>query len=315
MKKLTILDIAKLSGVGKSTVSRVLNNDPKVSQATRNKVKAVIDEHQFIPSRSAQSMRSNESKVIGIIVTRLDSPSENSVVREILPVLYQQGFDVVIMESKFDHKQLVAHLATLQRRHVDGLIVFGFSGFDETLLLPIFKNVVLVSYEGKHYPSVCYDNTGSVELVMDYLYQQGLRHIAYIGVDESDAMTGKLRLDGYLNAIKKYSLKAQISTGELSYLSGYSQVLTVLNDDTQGIVCATDTLALGVAKKLHLIGRNDVKVTGIGGSELLKFMFPETVSVNLGYASAGSHAAKLLLEQLYGTSSSIHYLVPIELLK
>ena len=82
--KLTINDIAKLCGVGKSTVSRVLNHDPKVNPITREKVLSVIEQYHFQPSRSARAMRGIATKVIGIIVTRLDFPSENRVLRGIL---------------------------------------------------------------------------------------------------------------------------------------------------------------------------------------------------------------------------------------
>ena len=79
-KKLTILDIAKLSGVGKSTVSRVLTNDPKVKPETRAKVERVIAESGYVPSKSAQAMRGGSQKVVGVIISRLDSPSENKAI-------------------------------------------------------------------------------------------------------------------------------------------------------------------------------------------------------------------------------------------
>lgn len=69
--RLTIKDIARLSGVGKSTVSRVLNNESGVSQRTRERVEAVMNQHGFSPSRSARAMRGQSDKVVAIIVTRL----------------------------------------------------------------------------------------------------------------------------------------------------------------------------------------------------------------------------------------------------
>lgn len=100
-KKLTILDIARLSGVGKSTVSRVLNQDPRVNAQTRARVEAVIAEHGFVPSKSARAMRNQSQQVVGIVVSRLDSSSENQAVRGMLETLYQRGYDAVLMESKF----------------------------------------------------------------------------------------------------------------------------------------------------------------------------------------------------------------------
>ena len=115
-KKLTILDIARLSGVGKSTVSRVLNQDPKVNAQTRARVEAVIAQHDFVPSKSARAMRSQSQQVIGIVVSRLDSSSENQAVRGMLETLYARGYDAVLMESKFSPDKVNEHLAVLERR-------------------------------------------------------------------------------------------------------------------------------------------------------------------------------------------------------
>ena len=86
--RLTIKDIARLSGVGKSTVSRVLNNESGVSERTRERVEAVMQQHGFSPSRSARAMRGQSDKVVAIIVTRLDSLSENLAVQTMLPAFY-----------------------------------------------------------------------------------------------------------------------------------------------------------------------------------------------------------------------------------
>lgn len=83
--RLTIKDIARLSGVGKSTVSRVLNNESGVSERTRERVEAVMQQHGFSPSRSARAMRGQSDKVVAIIVTRLDSLSKTLPCRPCCP--------------------------------------------------------------------------------------------------------------------------------------------------------------------------------------------------------------------------------------
>ncbi|SUC20322.1 trehalose repressor [Proteus mirabilis] len=100
-KKLTINDIAKLCGVGKSTVSRVLNQDPMVNEETRKKVNSIIEKYKFTPSKSARAMRGYSNRSFGIIVTRLDSYAENQAVSAILPILYQNNIDPIILESQF----------------------------------------------------------------------------------------------------------------------------------------------------------------------------------------------------------------------
>ena len=117
--RLTIKDIARLSGVGKSTVSRVLNNESGVSARTRERVEAVMQQEGFSPSRSARAMRGQSDKVVAIIVTRLDSLSENLAVQTMLPSLYEQGYDPIMMESQFSTQMVEEHLGMLQRRNID----------------------------------------------------------------------------------------------------------------------------------------------------------------------------------------------------
>jgi LacI family trehalose operon transcriptional repressor len=305
-KKLTILDIAKLSGVGKSTVSRVLTNDPKVKVETREKVERVIAESGYVPSKSAQSMRGGSQKVIGIIISRLDSPSENKAVSIMLEVLYGAGYDVVIMESQFDRDKTNEHLSVLKRRNVDGVIVFGFTGLDIDSARLWQEKMVVIAMDTPHISSINYDNEGVIVEALEYLQRQKLSNIAFIGVDPSDKTTGLMRLNAYIAWCQRHQINGCYRTGQLNHQSAYALTQQIVTPDLQAIVCASDTLALGVIKKLQELGREDVVVTGVGGSELLSFLFPNVYSIDPGYKPAGEKAANLLISQLSDGSNSSH---------
>ncbi|EGA70065.1 trehalose repressor [Vibrio sinaloensis DSM 21326] len=305
-KKLTILDIAKLSGVGKSTVSRVLTNDPKVKPATRAKVEQVIQESGYVPSKSAQAMRGGSQKVVGVIISRLDSPSENRAVGSMLNTLYAAGYDVVIMESQFDRSKTNEHLEVLKKRNVDGVIVFGFSDFDIERLKSWQNKSVVIAMDTDVVSSINYDNRGVITQALDHLEQQSLTDIAFIGVDPSDRTTGQLRLDAYLEWCQHKALTPCYQTGHLDHESAYALVDKVLKAGTQAIVCASDTLALGVIKRLQELDREEVIVTGVGGNELLSFLFPNVFSIDPGYATAGERAANLLISHINGESELVH---------
>lgn len=305
-KKLTIVDIAKLAGVGKSTVSRVLTNDAKVKPATRALVEKVIAESGFVPSKSAQSMRGGSQKVIGVIISRLDSPSENRAISSILPRLYEAGYDVVIMESQFDVLKTNEHLAVLRKRNVDGVIVFGFTDCDTEQLLKWKDKMVVIAMHVDGVSSINYDNQKVISHSLDYLYQKKMTDIAYIGVDPSDKTTGEARLNAYLAWCRDKGLTTNYQTGLLSHDSGYLLVDAVLSPSLQAIACASDTLALGVIKRLQELNREDILVTGVGGHSLLSFLFPNTYSVDPGYKEAGEAAANLLIKQLSGMKEEQH---------
>ncbi|MFM2590711.1 trehalose operon repressor TreR [Vibrio sp. TBV020] len=305
-KKLTILDIAKLSGVGKSTVSRVLTNDPKVKPATREKVERVIQESGYVPSKSAQSMRGGSQKVVGVIISRLDSPSENKAVGSMLNTLYRSGYDVVIMESQFDRIKTNEHLDVLKKRNVDGVIVFGFSDFDIDKLDSWQNRTVVIAMDTDKVSSINYDNTQVITKALTFLKEKELNNIGFIGVDPSDKTTGKLRLEAYLGWCDSHEVQPQYQTGQLNHESAYLLVDNVLTEQTEAIVCASDTLALGVIKRLQELNREDVVVTGVGGNELLSFLFPKVFSIDPGYALAGEKAANLLISQINGEIEQVH---------
>ncbi len=305
-RKLTILDIAKLSGVGKSTVSRVLTNDPKVKPETRAKVERVIQDSGYVPLKSAQLMRGGSEKVIGVIISRLESPSENRAVGRMLQVLYQNGYDVVIMESQFDRTKTNEHLEVLHKRNVDGVIVFGFTDLDITQLNLWASRAVVIAMDADKVSSINYDNYGVIQGALAHLTSKNRVHISYIGVDPSDKTTGKLRLDSYLDWCKQSGCIPNYRTGRLHHESAYQLVDDVLNEQTQAIVCASDTLALGVIKRLQELGRDDIAVTGVGGNELFSFLFPNIYSIDPGYAQAGEKAANLLILQLNSDMEPAH---------
>ncbi|MBE2894799.1 trehalose operon repressor TreR [Spirabiliibacterium falconis] len=310
--KLTIKDIAKLTGVGKSTVSRVLNNAPNVSEKTKAKVMAVVNEHHFTPSRSARAMRGVEPRAVGIIVTRLDSPSENRALRGMLSALQCHDCEHFIVESRFEPHLVQEHLRFFAQRQVDGIIVFAFSGLDEAILLPFKHKLVAMAQSYPALSHVVYDDYAAVTQLLAYLYRQQHRHIAYIGVDLTDNTTGRLRFQAYQDFCQQHQLIPHFALGKLDYYSGYKNIQTVLSDKTSAIVCASDTLALGVNKYLAEQGKSAVVVCGIGNNPLLKFLFPNTLSVEFGFYRAGQQAVTQLFALLDGKNACIQHCISPE---
>ncbi|GKW40757.1 trehalose operon repressor [Pectobacterium carotovorum subsp. carotovorum] len=301
--KLTIKDIAALCNVGKSTVSRVINNDQKVNEVTRKKILAVIEQYQFTPSKSARAMRGLANKTAGIIVTRLDSYAENQTVRAILPLLHANGIDPIILESQFDPKKVDEHLTMLEQRKIDGVILFAFTGVSSEQLASWQQRIVIIARSFDGYTCVCNDDTGAVNHLMEFLHQEKkFSEIGYVGVDLQDETTGLLRFKAYENYCQQHQLTVNAELGELNYQSGYSLAKKVVSTHPQAILCATDSLAFGVQKYLKIQNINDIFVACIGRNDLLKFLFPETKTCRLGFRESGEISAKLLINILDGKS-------------
>lgn len=210
------------------------------------------------------------------------------------------------MESQFSAEKTNEHLAVLQKRNVDGVIVFGFSGCDLTSIEKLGHKAVVIATDTDAISSVDYDHQGLIALAMDKLVANGKQAISYIGVDESDRTTGLLRLNAYLESCRKLGIEPSYQTGQLSYDSAYQITDQVLSAGTEAIVCASDTLAMGVAKRLQELGRTDIQVSGVGATDLLSFLFPNTFSIDPGYFEAGKVSAQLLIKQLSGQQEVTH---------
>lgn len=311
--RLTIKDIARLSGVGKSTVSRVLNNESGVNEKTRARVEAVMLEHGFSPSRSARAMRGQSDKVVAIIVTRLDSLSENLAVQTMLPAFYAEGYDPIMMESQFSVAKVQEHLGMLRRRNIDGVVLFCFTGIDETILTPWRDSLVLLARDAQGFSSVCYDDEGAIQLLMQKLYDQGHRQISYLGVPHSDITTGQRRHQAYLSFCQLHKLHPVASLPGLAMKQGYDRAADVLMPETTALICATDTLALGVSKYLQEQRISTVQLASIGSTPLMRFLHPEIISVDPGYAEAGYQASQQLIAQINGRSALQQIVIPAAL--
>ncbi len=308
--RLTIKDIARLSGVGKSTVSRVLNNESGVSERTRERVEAVMNQHGFSPSRSARAMRGQSDKVVAIIVTRLDSLSENLAVQTMLPAFYEQGYDPIMMESQFSPELVEEHLGMLRRRNIDGVVLFGFTGICEEMLAPWQASLVLLARDASGFASVCYDDEGAIHTLMQRLYDQGHRAISFLGVPHSDVTTGKRRHEAYLSFCKKNKLHPVAALPGLAMKQGYEHAADVITPDTSALICATDTLALGASKYLQEQRIDSLQLASVGNTPLMKFLHPEIITVDPGYAEAGKQAALQLIEQINGRSDPRQIVIP-----
>lgn len=311
-RTLTIKDIAAYCGVSKSTVSRVLNQDPNVKPATREKIEQVMFELDFHPNRTARAMRNQQDKVVGIIVTRLHSTAESQTLSAILTQLYAQQVTPLIVESQFEPQKVKQELAVFQSRQVDGVIVFGFSELEIDILKSWKKPIVTVARAYSNISAVYYDDEKAIEALMEQFYQQGHRKIAYLGVQESDETTGKHRMQAYLDYCAAHHLVPHFALSELNLESGYQQMAILAAQPFSALVCASSSLAAGAFKYLQKIGKNS-PLACVGTNTLLQAFVPQLISLDFGYKQAGEIAVKLLMMQFSGEKQVVQQKIPFKL--
>ena len=304
---LNIIDIAKLAGVSKSTVSRYLN-DGYVSDENRDKIKKVIDETGFTPQRQAKGMRTKKTNLIGVIVPKISSETPARVVEGITEVLSPNGYDILIANTNLDIEKELEYLNIFKSNQVDGIIFMATKITDKHI--EIMNNlevpIVIVAQDIEGFSSVFFNEFNATSDITKCVIEKGHKNIGFIGVYEDDKAVGLYRKEAYIKTLKENDIKVveeNIKIGDFNESSGYilAKELMEGNDKPTAIVAVTDNLALGAIKYLREENYRipeDVAVVGMGDSRISRFITPSLTTVHYHYKTAGKRSAEIVLRKL-----------------
>ncbi|PMR25498.1 LacI family transcriptional regulator [Listeria monocytogenes] len=292
MKKTSIKDIAKLSGVSVATVSRVINDNGRFSEETREKVLAVIKETNYQMNFSAKSLRMNKSFSVGILVPDISNYFFSSVVQQIEAILFDQGYSTIICNTGRNLDKEMAYLNMLESKMVDGLIVisgadeFGFKYTNAENGIPYVcidrqpkdkKDTIFIS--SNHYQ-------GAFEAT-EALIHAGVKS-PVIFMHSRQSSSAKERLKGFQDALKKNNIRydPDVSkfTVDLQIHDYHKSIITFVNEVTtmDGIFAINDNIALELLNLLPTIGKkipNDIKVIGFDDTPQCNYTVPKLSSV------------------------------------
>ena len=301
-----IKDIAALAGVGHSTVSRYLNGG-YVSEEKRIRIKKVIEETGYVPSRSAQSLRSKTTKQIGVIIPKLNSDSISSMVAGISQVLKKEGYYLILADVENNENDEINYLELFNSSNVDGIILLGsvFTPRHEEVMADITLPFVILAQRHEKYSCVYHNNVGAATVISRDL-MHGRRFPAIITTREDDLSTGYERKQGFLNALKSENLQNYYQEiSDYSIAGGYEAAKRLLNEhpETDCIFCATDHIAAGALEYVKETGRKipeEISIGCVGGTKILDVCSPKISCIDLDYRESGVQAAELLLEKIKG---------------
>ncbi|MEH7234588.1 LacI family DNA-binding transcriptional regulator [Bacillus sp. JJ1562] len=305
----TMKEIARLANVSSATVSRVLNNSGYVSDDVRKRILKIIEETGYIPSEHAKALRTKQSNVIGVILPKLSTETASRLVSGISEELAKHGYQILLTNTNLDPEKEIEYVKLLKSKQVDGIILLA-TNRGEDLLTEIKKlriPFVATGQEMEGVASVINNNFQAAKDITNLLIEKGHRNIAFIGVDEADYEVGYKRKAGYLAALEENQLPVVnkwIEKAEFTIESGYSmakKIFEVSSEKPTAIVAVTDRLAIGAMEYLKEQGLeipNDVALTGMGASDLSKYVVPKLTTVDFLSEHTGAEAAKTLLQIL-----------------
>ena len=320
MKKLTIVDIAKMAGVGTTTVSRYFNGG-NLKKETRERIKEIVDKYNYTPNTFAKALKSTDSKIIGVIVPCLHSYISGNTLKYLDKELKENNYETLIMNANFDENKQLEYIKKLARMNVDGIILLPttMSKAYESTIKSIDVPVVMLGQEGEYTYSVEYNDFNAARDLTNYVLASGHKKIAYLGVGEDDIAVGYYRKLGVLRALEKYNLEPEnILITNFGMEEGYEIVkenIEKLKEDSC-LICATDNLAYGAIKPLEEEGLNvgeDYSVAAFGDYTSSALLKSPLTTIKFDLKDAAKQTVEMLLNVIKKEETAMKLLIGYEL--
>ena len=304
---MTISDVAKMADVSVSAVSRYMNGG-YVSEEKKERIKKAIQETGYVPSAHAQTMRTKRTKVVGVVIPKINSESISRVVAGISEELSETGYELLLGNTGNNQEQELRYLKIFDQNRVDGIIFIGtmMNKEHEKLLKSLQVPVVLLGQQESYISCVYHDDYHAAREMAAILAAGKHKKIGFLGVPARDKAVGKERYRGFCDALSEAGLPVEdkrVLQGEFTLESGYENARTLMElaPDTDALFCVTDTIAIGAMKYLREIGKRipeDVSIAGIGDTRMSEMMNPPLTTAHYYYQTSGREGAKILLEKL-----------------
>ncbi|BCJ96870.1 transcriptional regulator RbsR [Anaerocolumna cellulosilytica] len=289
----TIKDVARLSGVGIATVSRVLNNSGITSNETKEKVMAAVRELNYVPNNNARSLKMGQSRTIALLAKSITNPFFQKMIHTIEQKVFMRGYHLEIRNVNYSEHEMSMAIKEVQDRNLNGIILMGgnFEYTNEDFKRLGVPCVLLTVSAGKDvdkelYSSVIIDDEAESFKATEYLIQLGHRRIGCIYSNQGEVTTpNKLRFRGYQKALEANGiaydpvLVSAINVSESGYEFGFNMMknLMVRNKDMTAVVTMADTMAIGAAKAAISAGLRipeDISIIGFDGIEVAEYYNP-----------------------------------------
>ncbi|MDA3812424.1 MAG: LacI family DNA-binding transcriptional regulator [Spirochaetaceae bacterium] len=310
---MNIYDIAKLAGVSYATVSRVINNKPDVKQETRDKIKKILDENDYLPNTFARGLSNNGMKMIGILVIDVRNIHHSNTAFHIENELSKFGYTSIIAGCGLNFTKQEEYLRVMASRNVDGLVLIGSKFQNDTIkknLEKYFHSTPVVMANGYlNLPNVCGivdDERRVVADTVDMLYRKGHRNIAffndYVTFSAQEKEAGFI--DGLRNNDILYNEKNinHIKTDlEVSILE--TERLLKTNKNITAIIYSEDLMAAGgvkACKKLDISIPEEMNIIGFDNSIYSDISTPRITSIDNKRHDLGAKCTKTLYSMLKG---------------
>lgn len=313
-KKTTIYDIAKKLNITAATVSRALNNNPKISEATRQLVLDTASKMNYERNKLALALKSGKSHNVGVIVPRIDSNFFGSVIRGVEEELNPHGYHVIICQTHEEVQRENENIDTLLNAQVDGILISTSNSKTEPFSRILKKNIPLVFFDRR----IAMNGVSSVTIndfdggykATKHLIDQGCKRIAHFSGDRSIEIF-KERFLGYKQALIDSGIElngdyiVQVKSNREDGARAIKQLLELTNPP-DALFSASDFAALGAIQELKSQSiniPNEFSVVGFANEPFTKFMELSISTIDQSPLDMGKMAARVFLEQVNNSNN------------
>ena len=305
--KLTIREIAKLSGVSTTTVSHILNGKgERFSQETIDKVLKVVEENQYSPNYFASNIIKNKSRLIGIIVPDITEPFAATLINLIRKPLNDEGYNLMTSESLGNLHEEMALFERYSQMSVEGILCFTSNKLSkEEIKRSCYRKIPVVFIDtginDNHFGNIHFNEYETVVKAIEWLICHGHSKIGLI-TDNGKQHAFPHRAQAYYDTLKKNQIQInrnRIVETDFSIETGYKAAEKIMRDsEVTAIFCCDDNLALGCYQAVFDSGKKvneDIEIIGFDGVDLLKHVRPKVKTLELPFEKFGDLLAKKIL--------------------
>ncbi|GAB6099544.1 LacI family DNA-binding transcriptional regulator [Halanaerocella petrolearia] len=324
-KEITIKDVANLANCSPTTVSRVINNsDHPVSDETRAKVEEAIEKLNFEPNRIAQGLKSNKSRIIGVIVHDICDAYFAQMVKGIEEVIFDYDYIINIYNTSRDVDKELHAVNMLKANRADAIVFAGGNLIDSKYkeqmegYIQDLKNqgsvIVGVTSHPFNIKNIELGNQLATQTITDYVLNKGHKKIAYIDGPKILSTTRE-RLKGYKSALVSRNIKPNkefILEGDFTFEGGRKAALKLLNirkdNNITAAVASNDETALGLMWELKNQGieiPEEISVVGIDNIPDAKYSYPPLTTISLPIYRLGVQIGNYIIDSLQNNENII----------
>jgi len=319
--KITIHDISKALNIDSSTVSRALNNSPRVSVKTREKIQKKATELGYQRNSLASNLRTNRTNTIGVIIPRIARHFFATVIAGIEETAYEEGYNVVICQSLESLDREIKIMNSLASNRVDGILIstsMETSKFDHIKSYLENNNpVVFIDRPSEAFPecsNISIDNFKASYDATKLLIEKGRKHIAHFSGPQNIGLY-KERTEGYMSALQEHNIsinKNYIFESILSEEDGISCAKKLLEyPEIDGLYSANDTAAISAIQYLKTKGiqiPKQIAVIGFNNDPISEVIEPSLTTIHQPGFEMGKLATEILVHQIKNKSDKgIHH--------